>query len=95
MIKKLAAMHTPYNVLLFVCYSTVAVIAATEAGLWDKANAYRAEQPHQEFVKDFERYLESNEDHPWCGTGRLEDTEVGYLVAEVGGDSLLIRVGDT
>ena len=65
----------PYKTMFFVCYSTVAAIVATEAGLLGNADKYEAELPHQEFVEEFETYLASNEKHPWCGTGRLQDVE--------------------
>jgi hypothetical protein len=66
-----------YKTLLFVCYSSVAAFVATEAGLLGNPDTHLAELSHQEFIEDFERYLASNEEHPWCGTGRLEETEVG------------------
>ena len=72
----------PYKTLLFVCYSTVAAIVATEAGLLGITDTHLAEQSHQEFVEEFERYLAENEEHPWCGTGRMDDFEVGYLVSD-------------
>lgn len=65
----------PYRTLFFVCYSTVAAIVANEAGLLGNSDFYLAEQSHQAFVEEFERYLADNKDHPWCGTGRLEDVE--------------------
>jgi hypothetical protein len=72
----------PYKTLFFVCYSTVAAIVATEAGLLSKHDTSLAELSHQEFVEEFDRYLADNEDHPWCGTGRLDDAEVGYLAPD-------------
>jgi hypothetical protein len=63
----------PYKTLFFVCYSTLAAIVSTEAGLLSKHDAHLAEQSHQAFVDDYESYLADNEVHPWCGTGRLED----------------------
>lgn len=77
----------PYKTLLFVCYLTVAAVVATEAELLGNADAYKAELSHQEFVDEFERYLADNEKHPWCGTGRLDDAEVGYL-APYGDDGI-------
>ena len=70
----------PYKALFLVCYSTVAAIVANEAGLLGNSDFYLAEQSHQEFVEEFDRYLADNEDHPWCGFGRMDDVEVGYLV---------------
>ena len=78
----------PYKTLFFVCYSTVAAIVATEAGLLGNPDTHLAELSHQEFIEDFERYLASNEEHPWCGTGRLEETEVGYLVPDGAGGAI-------
>ena len=69
----------PYKTLFFVCYSTITAVVATEAGLLGNPDAYLAELSHQEFIEEFGRYLASNEEHPWCGTGRLEETEVGYV----------------
>ena len=31
------------------------------------------------------RHLVNEEEHPWCGFGRMDDAEVGYLVPD--GDS--------
>jgi len=73
--------NPPYKTLFIVCYSTVAAIVANQAGLLGSPDTDLAELSHQEFIEDFERYLASNEEHPWCGTGRLDDTEVGHLVA--------------
>jgi len=70
----------PHKTLFFVCCSTVAAIIANQADLVANPDTHLAELSHQEFIEEFERYLASNEEHPWCGTGRLEDTEVGYLV---------------
>ena len=75
----------PHKTLFFVCYSTITAIVATEAGLLGNPDAYLAELSHQEFVEELERNLASNEEHPWCGTGHLEETEVGYLATEGGG----------
>ena len=72
----------PYRTLFFVCYSTVAAIVANEAGLLGNSDFYLAEQSHQAFVEEFERYLADNKDHPWCGTGRMDDAEVEYLIPE-------------
>ena len=66
----------PYKTLFFVCYSTVAASVATEAGLLGEPDAYLVEQSHQGFVEEFERYLASNEEHPWCGFGRMDDVEI-------------------
>ena len=76
----------PYKTLFFVCYSTVAAIVATEASLLGESDAYLAELSHQEFIEEFERYLASNEEHPWCGFGRMDDIAVGYLIPEGDGE---------
>ena len=78
----------PYKTLFFICYSTLAAIVATEAGLLREPNTYLAELSHQEFIEEFERYLASNEKHPWCGFGRMDDAEVGYLVPDGAGDAI-------
>ena len=78
----------PYKTLFFVCYSIVAAIVATDAGLLGNSDADTAELSHQEFLEEFERYLASNEEHPWCGTGRLKETEVGYLVRDGDGGAI-------
>ena len=71
----------PYKTLFFVCYSTVAAIVATEAGLLGDSDSYVANQSYEAFVDDYESYLENNKVHPWCGFGRMDDLEVGYLAA--------------
>ena len=70
----------PYKTLFFACYSTVAAIVATEAGLLDNPDSYVAEQSHQAFVDDYKSYLADSEEHPWCGTGRMDNVQVGFLV---------------
>ena len=65
----------PYKTLFFVCYSTVAAIVATEAGLLSNSDSYAANQPYDAFAGDYDSYLENNKVHRWCGTGRLEDVE--------------------
>ena len=72
----------PYNTMFFVCCSAVIAIVATEAGMLGEPDAYLTGLSHQEFAEELERYLASNEEHPWCGTGRLEETEVGYLAPD-------------
>jgi hypothetical protein len=70
----------PYKTLFVACYSTVAAIVATEAGLLGITVTYLAEQSHQGFVEEFKGYLASNEEHPWCGFGRMDDVEVGFSI---------------
>ena len=70
----------PYKTLFFVCYSTVAAIVATEAGLLGDSDFYAVEQSHQELVEEYERYLADHVEHLWCGTGRMDDVEVGFSV---------------
>ena len=70
----------PYKTLFFVCYSTVAAIVATEAGLLGNSESYVANQSYDAFVFGHEWVLVEEEEHPWCGFGRMDDVEVGYLV---------------
>ena len=84
---QMANYDPPHKTLFFVCCSTVAALIANQADLLGNPDAHLAELSHQELIEDFERYLASNEDHPWCGTGRLEDTQVGYLVIDGAGDA--------
>jgi hypothetical protein len=70
----------PYKTLFFLCYSAVAATVATEAGLLSNPDSYVARQSHEAFVDDYESYLADNEEHPWCGTGRMDDVQVGFLV---------------
>lgn len=72
----------PYKTLFFVCYSTVAAIVATEAGLVGNPDTHLAELSHQEFVEEFERYLASNEEHPWCGFGQMDDAASAGLLSD-------------
>jgi hypothetical protein len=39
-----------------------------------------AGQSDQAFIDNYESYLADNEVHPWCGTGRLDGNQVGFLV---------------
>lgn len=80
----------PYKTLFFVGYSTVAAILATQAGLLGEPDAYLAENSHQELVEEFERYLASNEEHPWCGFGRIDGADVIYITPDGDGDVRLI-----
>ena len=66
--------------LFFLCYSALVATVATKAGLLDNPDFYVARQSHQAFVDDYESYLADNEEHPWCGTGRMDDVQVGFLV---------------
>ena len=72
----------PYKTLFVLCYSAVAATVATEAGLLDNPDSNVARQSHQALVDDYESYLADNEKHPWCGTGRMDDAEVVYLVPD-------------
>ena len=72
----------PYKTLVFVCYSTVAAIVATEAGLLRNSDSYAENQSYDAFVFGDEWHLVIEEEHPWCGFGRMDDIEVGYLAAE-------------
>ena len=71
----------PYKTLFFVCYSTIAAIVATEAGLLDNSDSHTANQSRDAFSDEYDTYLENNKLHPWCGW--LEDEwEVGYLIPD-------------
>jgi hypothetical protein len=39
-----------------------------------------AGQSDQAFVDDHQSYLVDNEEHPWCGTGRMDEYQVGFSV---------------
>ena len=84
---QMANYDPPYKTLFLVCCSTVAAIIANQADLLGNPDAHLAELSHQELIEDFERYLASDEDHPWCGTGRLENTQVDYLVIDGADDA--------
>ena len=83
----------PCKTLFFVCYSTLAAIVATEAGLFRNPDTYLAELSHQQLVEEFEEYLASNKEHPWCGTGRMDGVE--YLEPEGGDGIRFINNGDS
>lgn len=70
----------PYKTLFFIGYSTVAAIVATEAGLLGNSDSCVANQSYDAFVFGHEWVLVKEEGHPWCGFGRMDDVEVGYLV---------------
>lgn len=70
----------PYKTLVFLCYSAVTATVAIEAGLLDNLDSYVARQSHQALVDDYQSYLADNEEHTWCGTGRMDDVQVGFLV---------------
>lgn len=78
----MASYDPPYKTLFFVCYSTVAAIVATEAGLLGDTDSYVVNQSYGAFADDYDRYLKNNKVHPWCGFGRMDDAEVGYLVPD-------------
>lgn len=69
-----------YKTMFFVCYSTVAAIIATEAGLLDNSDSYVADQSYDAFGDEW--VLVKEEGHPWCGFGRMDDVEIGYLVPD-------------
>ena len=70
----------PYTTLFFVCYSTLTAIVATEAGLIDNSDSYAANQSYDAFGDEW--VVIKEEGHPWCGFGRMDDVEVGYLVPD-------------
>ena len=63
----------PYKTLFLVCYSAVAAIVVTEAGLLGDSDSYVANQSYEAFGEEW--HLVNEEEHPWCGTGRLENVE--------------------
>jgi hypothetical protein len=75
-----------YKTLFFVCYSTVAAIVAVEAGLLGNSDLYAENQSYDAFGDEW--HLVNEEEHPWCGFGRLDDTEVSYLVTEGAGGAI-------
>lgn len=70
----------PYKTLFFVCYSTVAAIVATEAGLLGNSDSYVANQSYEAFGEEW--HLVNEKQHPWCGTFLEGEWEVGYLVPD-------------
>lgn len=72
----------PYKTFFFVCYSTIAAIVATEAGLVDNSDSHTANQSHDAFSDDYDTYLENYKVHPWCGFGLEDEWEVGYLIPD-------------
>ena len=72
----------PYKTMLFVCYSTVAALVATEAGLLGDSDSYVENQPYDGFAFGHQWYLVEEREHPWCGFGRMDDAEVGYLMSD-------------
>ena len=81
-----------YKTLFALCYSAVAATVATEAGLLGNPDSSVVRQSHQAFVDDYESYLADNEEHPWCGTGRMDDAQVGFLVDDgKGGHHFIIE----
>ena len=81
----------PHKTLFFVCCSTVAAIIATEVGPLNNSDSYAAYQSYDAFVDEYESYLENNKVHPWCGFGRMDDVEVGYLAPDGDGGVRLIN----
>ena len=86
--------NPPYKTLFFLCYSAVVATVAAEAGLLDNPDSSVARQSHQAFVDDYETYLADNEEHPWCGTGRMDDTQVGFLVNDGDGGHYFITADE-
>lgn len=87
--------NPPYKTLFFLCYSAVVAIVATEAGLLDNPDSNVARQSHQALLDDYESYLADNEEHPWCGTGRMADVQVGFLVDDGKGGHHFITEDDS
>ena len=42
-------------------------------------------EPHQVVDEDYENYLATAGNHPWCGTFDLGGAQVGWLQPKVGG----------
>ena len=78
----------PYKAMFFLCYSTVASIAATEGGLVPKSDSLIPNLSPNALVFEHERYVVSEKRHPWCGTFLEGEWEVGSLVY-VGDDSAI------
>ena len=76
----------PYKTLFFVCYSTVAAIVATEVDLSGNSDSYAANQSYEAFGDEWHLVIE--EEHPWCGFGRMDDLEVGYIVPDGAGGAI-------
>ena len=74
----------PYKTLFFVFYSTVAAIVATEAGLLSNSDSYTVNQSYDALGDKW--HLVNEEEHPWCGFGRMDDVEVSYLIPDEEGD---------
>ena len=72
----------PYKTLFFVCFSTVAAIVANKAGLLGSSDSYAANQSYEAFGDEW--HLVKEEEHPWCGFGRMDEVKVGYLVPDLG-----------
>ena len=72
----------PYKTMFFVCYSTVAAIVATEAGLSGDSDSHLENQPYDGFAFGHQWYLVEEREHPWCGFGRMDNAEVGYLAPD-------------
>lgn len=69
----------PYKTMFFVCYSTVAAIVATEAGLLGDSDSLLSDKSHDKFVLDNGRFLAETHVHPWCGTFDLGEAETSWL----------------
>ena len=72
----------PYETLFFVCYSAVAATVATEAGLLSRSDSYAANQSYDAVAFGQEWQLLTEEEHPWCGFGRMDNVELGYMVPD-------------
>lgn len=80
----------------FALMATALVGTYLWANIFTNPNVYSsvASQSHQAFVDDYETYLADNEKHPWCGTGRLDEYEVGFLVDDGKGGHHFITEGE-
>ena len=68
--------HDPQHKILLIgaCLMVVAAVLSG-AELLGNPSSYFAELSHREFVEEYERYLSAYEEHPWCGTGRMGESE--------------------
>ena len=80
----------------FALMATALVGTYLWANIFTNPNVYSsvASQSHQAFVDDYETYLADNEKHPWCGTGRLDEYEVGFLVDDGKGGHHFMTEGE-
>lgn len=69
-----------YKALFVLCFSVAAATVSNKAGLQGTPYSNIERQSHQVFLDDYQSYLADNEEHPWCGTGRIDEYQVDFLV---------------